>query len=799
MEEIEILKRAIKREKLARKQAEAIMESKSLELYESNQKLLALNQNLETEIVKRTQEIAQKEIEFKSLVESATEIIFKIDTEGNFTYINPVTTRISGYTEDELIGHNFTQFIRPDYIESLAKLYANQLVELSENSVTEFPIITKDGRELWFNQSATLVVQEGKPQEFVVLSHDVTQVKLAQEAVAQSEEKYRGIIENLELGILEVDNNNKILKAYPKFCKLTGYTEKELIGKAPSLLLSEGEGQVILDKQIKERTKGNSSVYELPILKKDGSSAWVIISGAPFYNLKGEQLGTIGIHLDISHRKSIESQLREAKQKAEDLYKVKELFMANMSHEIRTPMNAIIGMAELLEQTKLDVKQEKYVSAIRSSSKNLLVLINDLLDFSKIESGKLTLEIIPFHLRELVLKTKELLGPKADENGVQIIYEIDNSLPKNLLGDPTRLGQVLINLVGNAVKFTTNGNVYISAKKSETTNSLTAILFEVRDEGIGILETELGNLFENFTQASQSTARLYGGTGLGLSISKKIVDLMGGQLEVTSEKGKGSTFYFTLEMEEGNSTLELDTDAFHIKDNFEQTEILVVEDNPVNILIAKTILENWNCQVDVAQNGKEAIDKLNDKSYQLVLMDMRMPVMGGMEATEIIRKELGLKLPIIALTGNAIKGDQEKCLEAGMNDYLSKPFEQRDLNKVLTKWIDLTQNKQEKLVDLSSLKAMGDPAFIERMVHLFQEETLKEIVILEEALDTQNTARIKGIAHKMKPSVKYVCIDRVYEEVRTIENWKEGDAQLFQKTRHLIHNLQAVLHQLAVA
>ncbi|MFT4754123.1 MAG: PAS domain S-box-containing protein [Salibacteraceae bacterium] len=796
MEEIEILKQAIKREKLARKEAEAIMEAKSLELYESNQKLMALNQNLEFEIEKRTEEIARKVIEFKRLVESATEFIFRISLEGNFTYINPVMIKVSGFTEKELIGQHFTTFIHPDYVDSLEKLYLNQIAQLSENSVTEFPIITKDAREIWVNQSATLVIHEGVALEFMVLAHDITKVKMAKDAVAQSEEKYRGIIENLELGILEVDNNDKVLKAYSQFCKLTGYSEEDLIGKSPTDLLLSDEGRSILNQQISERKKGNSGVYEIPIIKKDGSKAWVIISGAPFYNLDGKQMGSVGIHLDISHRKSIESELQYTKQKTEELAKVKELFLANISHEIRTPMNAIIGMAELLENSRLDIKQDKYVSAIRSSSKNLLVLVNDLLDFSKIESGKLTIEIIPFNLQELIIKTKELLDPKADENGVRILYDIDPILPKSLLADPTRLGQVLINLVGNAVKFTTDGNVYISAKQVKNNRNIKSILFEIKDEGIGIADSEMLGLFENFTQANQTTARIYGGTGLGLSISHKIVDLMGGKLEVYSQKGRGSTFYFTLELEAAIAAIELDSEAHRIRENFHESEILLVEDNPVNVLIAKTNLENWNCRVDVALNGKEAIDKLLVKNYNLVLMDMRMPIMGGLEATQIIRNKLKLNVPVVAVTGNAIKGDEQKYLKQGMDDYLSKPFEQIDLNKILIKWLNVQSIQEENLIDISSLNAMGDDDFVDRMIQLFIDESTKELNILEEAIQAKNFSLIKSTAHKMKPSIKYVCIERLYQDIRSIEGWQDGDTLFLNKTQRFVSNLETVIKQL---
>ena len=796
--EIELLKKALTREKLARKEAESFLEKKSLELFDSNQKLLKLNQNLETQIIKRSKEIEKKEIQFRSLVETATDIIFKIDIYGKFTYINPVTVKISGYTKEELIGQHFSKYIRSDYVKQLKNLYYYQLKSQTENTRVEFPIITKSGNEKWISQSATLVMQDGASREFVVMSRDITEVKLARDAVEQSEEKYRGIIENLELGILEVDNKNKILKAYPQFCKLSGYTKEELIGKSPSDVFLDEEAKRMVKNQMKDRKQGVSGVYELPIQKKDGTIAWVIISGAPFYDMEGNLAGTVGIHLDITKRKSMESQLRESQKTTEELYKVKEKFLANISHEIRTPMNAIIGMAELLEQSKLDLAQQKYLSAIRSSSKNLLVLINDLLDFSKIESGKLSIEIVRFNLRQLVVKNKELIGLKADENGVNISIDIDPQIPKFLLGDPVRIGQVIINLLSNAVKFTMNGNVYISVELIKETGQNCSVRFIVKDQGIGISEEELKTIFDDFSQASRSTTRLYGGTGLGLSISREIVKLMGGDLEVSSKPNKGSSFYFTIDLEKVNPKENGTTEEemYQIEDNFFNAEVLLVEDNAVNSLLATTILENWNCTVNVAGNGLEAIDWVKKKEYHLILMDVRMPKMGGIEATQVIRKELECTTPIIALTGNAIKGDHQKCLDVGMNDYLSKPFEQLELNKILTRWIDKDDLTSDNLVDISSLKAMGDQKFLDRMIQLFLEETTKEISILENAVENQNVKQIKSSAHKIKPSIKYVSIPKVYENVRAVENWTGSSKNLEIKALSLISNLKTILTQL---
>jgi CheY-like chemotaxis protein/two-component sensor histidine kinase len=428
-----------------------------------------------------------------------------------------------------------------------------------------------------------------------------------------------------------------------------------------------------------------------------------------------------------------------------------------------------------------------------------LVLNNDLLDFSKIDSGNLSLELVGFNLQKLINKTAETLSLKADENGVDVICNVDKNLPKMLKGDPTRLGQVLLNLLSNAVKFTTNGSVELSVNLVKKVNTKYKVQFSVKDEGIGISEEELTNIFKDFSQAKDSTSRLYGGTGLGLSISQKIVHLMNGDLKVRSELSKGSEFSFTLELEEVDfDDFEKESnDNYQIKYNFNQSEILLVEDNPVNSLMAKTILKKWNCKIDLAENGIESIEKLKKQSYDVILMDMTMPKMGGIEATLIIRNELKIKTPIIALTANAINGDSVKCLEAGMNDYLSKPYHQIDLNKVITKWIQPSEDLiEETLINLSKLEEMEDPVFLEKMVTLFVLETQKEITLLKEAINKSNFEQIRLTAHKIKPSINYVCVPRLYDEAKTIEICEDNDDKFLEKTKAFVHVLELVLKQL---
>ena len=470
-----------------------------------------------------------------------------------------------------------------------------------------------------------------------------------------------------------------------------GKTKEEMVDK---ITLKELLGP-LFEKNLPYVTaalKGENQTFEREIRLPSGGTRHALANYYPDI-VNGEVIGFFVHVADVTSLKLLEKELItskesavKAKQIAEVAMQSKQTFLSNMSHEIRTPMTAIIGFSKVILKTDLTAKQKEYITAIKTSSDALLVLINDILDLAKVDAGKMTFDLLPFNLKSSVSIMLHLFDIKFQEKRLKLVTEFDDTIPELLLGDSVHLNQIMLNLVSNAIKFTTEGEITVSVHlKSEDDDNLN-IEFLVSDTGIGIPENMLATIFENFEQATTSTARLFGGTGLGLAIVKKLVEKQGGTIDVKSKITVGSTFSFHLSFKKYKAEKPLFNELTEIELNkdIKNLKVLVVEDVLLNQLLIKILLADFGFEYDIAENGKIAIEKLQSKSFDIILMDIQMPEMNGFEATDIIRKKLNSKIPIIALTADVTETDLAKCKAVGMNDHIAKPIDEKLLyNKII--------------------------------------------------------------------------------------------------------------------
>ena len=480
----------------------------------------------------------------------------------------------------------------------------------------------------------------------------------------------------------------------------------------------------------------------------------------------------------VNERKEFEKQLEESRQKAEESLETRKLFLANISHEIRTPISAISGMSGILADTEISDTQKQYVNAIQSSSKSLMVIVNDILDMSKLESGKFSAEFIPFEIRSVLVPLYTTYLLRTDEKGIAFSVEYPNDMPKWLFGDPTRLGQILNNLISNAIKFTDTGKVTlkIAIEKKGKHNKFS---FSVTDTGIGIDQEKLKSIFEFFSQEDNTITRRFGGTGLGLAISKSIAELLGGEIIVESEKNVGSTFKFCLNMPEAN--VQLKNEAIDQSD-LTGKNILIVEDNELNRFLAVTILKKWNANIHIAQNGEEAVKAVSSLDIDIVLMDIQMPVMDGVAAAIAIRSELKSNVPIIALTANALESEKEKCWQAGMNEYITKPYNPEFLREkiiFLTEHNSKSEEPNSENISLDNLHSLmnGSKEQMIGMTKVFLDQIEKHFNELKFAWNENDLDEITAVTHKLKSSFRLfglaktgVLLEQIEQRAKTLNS-----------------------------
>lgn len=752
---------------------------------------------------KSQEEIAKNEKRNRLILNAALDGIIMLDKDGKINYWNPQAESIFGWNEKEALNNFLHELITPK-----DKLVAKNSFDLRTigkeddlNKIIEIQALNKNLEEFPIELSIITISQD-QGYFYCLFVRDISERKKAEQTLAASEEKYRNIITNMNLGLLEVDLNENIVFVNQSFCEMSGYNAAEIIGKSANKLFLKYSDPNLIENKKNIRQKGISDAYEIATVNKRGEAKWWLISGAPRYNDDGEIVGSIGIHLDITAQKLLELELKEARELAQSSANAKQSFLANMSHEIRTPLNAILGIGKQLAKSNLNTTQSSYIETINNAGEHLLNILNDILDFSKIEAGKLNIENIGFDIVENIQRTIAVMQYKAQEKGLVIYSNFDKQINPILIGDPFRLNQIILNLLSNAIKFSDKGKIELNCSIVNSNPNSQTIQIKVSDEGLGIDEQFIKTLFTSFTQEDKSVSRKFGGTGLGMAITKQLIDLMGGKIEVSSKKNQGTIFTIELTFTNGydkdlHKKESINIDSATLKNK----KILVVEDNELNRLVVSTTLMNYGIIITEAVHGKEAIKLLGNNCFDLILMDIQMPEMDGIETTKWIREKLLLSIPIIALTANANKNESEKCYRSGMNDYLTKPFEENDLINKIAKWTQESVSTATKLYNLDNLIEIsrGNSNFIKKMLTLFIEQSHLTCIELEQLLTDNNFESISKTAHKIKPSIENLGISSLMLDIAILDKNNINDREkeeIENSVQNVIKILKTVSEQL---
>ncbi|TGL45048.1 PAS domain S-box protein [Leptospira perdikensis] len=621
------------------------------------------------------------------------------DLEFRVTSWNLAAERIYGFTAEEVIGKSTVTLLKTEQSNTTR---ASRLSELQSKGIWQGEVFQydKESKKLKIRSAASFLKDKsGKTIGLIAINRDITEETEIQEELADSEERFRMSFDNAGIGVCFLDLSGRFIKVNKKLESMLGYSGSELIGRRSNEFAYEEDKQLF--ESFRESAIAGSKesiIYEKRFYSKDKSILWVEISNTLVKDRNGDPSYFV-VHLnDITGRKNAEFHLLNAKKEAERANEAKSEFVANMSHEIRTPLNGVIGFNELLLTTNLDSDQKEYVKNAISSAHGLLGIINDVLDISKIEAGKLVLNEVTSNLKQIIKDSLGVLKWKANEKGIELRLEEGPSVPEIIFVDATRLRQILINLLGNAVKFTEVGGVVLKVEASPALHQKTKLEFTITDTGIGIPEEHKSHLFQSFWQGESNSTRRYGGTGLGLRITKSLLDLMGGGIEVHSEPGVGTEFRFMIECSSVDQTAHQDSQDENEYQNellahLDQSTlseispyILVVEDNEMNRNLLKRMIQKYipNVRIKEAVDGLEAVRFFHESTPDLVFMDVQMPNMDGLEAAIEIRKQpTGNLVPIVALTAGALYEERKKCFEVGMDQFLTKPIDILALNQIL--------------------------------------------------------------------------------------------------------------------
>ncbi|WEK37057.1 MAG: PAS domain S-box protein [Candidatus Pseudobacter hemicellulosilyticus] len=787
--------------------------------------LIRLNRDISLR-QKAESDLQKSEARYRQFVENAGVVTFMTDQSGKFTFISNQVEGLTGFSPEELLGKHFTCLITADYVQVVQQHYYNQFFNRTRQTSLVFSINHKDTSIRWVEQDAVLLTKEGKVRGFQCVVKDVTEKTLTQFRLKEAEEKAReyqnlvqSILNNTPLIIYIKDLQGRYILINKQFKETFNVTESQIIGKTVQELkdgnTSTAEKYVIADQQVIDTL---SPVELEDVLHTQRGDRHLLTIKFPIYDHNGDLFGVSGVMTDITEMVANRQELIEARQLAEAAELLQEQFLANMSHEIRTPMNGIIGMANLLMDMPLEKLQKEYVQIIRQSSNNLMVLINDILDLSKIKAGKISLEKIPFDIDSIIQPMIATFELKAAEKNVGFSVSLYPDVPRYLNGDPYRLTQVLNNLLSNAFKFTEKGFVTLEISLDKLQGQQAFVRIKVSDSGIGIKHEQLNYIFESFAQAAADTTRRFGGTGLGLAITKRLIEMQQGTINVVSELNSGTTFTviipYVISSEKDVQKTEIPlSDYSRNEEQFRGKHVLIVEDNEVNQKVIQYNLERYKIRVSIASDGSEAVEWLrSNPKVDMILMDLHMPVMDGIQATTCIRKELGLQVPIVILTAAALKNEKQKCLDMGANDYITKPLAQDELERCLLRYLlqrghvqqagRQEKNGTHKDFDLTDLLQLQDPESIRIVYDMFEATLPPGLQELKERAINKDWNAVYEQAHKLKGSLGIIQVKELLGNMATIESHakqKTNLGEILPMIEESISTFHEVLPQIRVA